>query len=101
MKRANDPAGRPFRSIQIVITKIHFCKTPRFTGKKKVYFSLSGVLSSAAGSSGGMFRTHYEFTLAAKFLFGTAIYDAHGAVRLGYREARRLSDHAKSLTFLM
>jgi hypothetical protein len=36
MERAEDPAGRPFRSIQVVITKVHFCNTPRFTGKKKV-----------------------------------------------------------------
>jgi hypothetical protein len=26
---------------KIVITRLHLCKTPRFTGKKKVYFSLA------------------------------------------------------------
>ena len=81
-----------------------FLQDTAFTGKKKSLFFLSSVPLERSWFIRWQVSNALrpiEFTLAAKFLFGTAIATLHGAARLGYREVRRLSDHAKSLTLLL
>jgi hypothetical protein len=105
MKRAKD-SGRAVVSFDPKSSSpgFIFARHRASLARKKVYFSLGASSRALQVHPVACFERNtakVEFLLVAKFLFETAIPTLHGAVCLGYREVRRLSHHAKSLTFLL